>query len=84
MKGAKETKRRGAAKGHLPNQRFSPDHQHNWSSLDLYSASTTFMPILWNPPSCMFSYPSWPYFDPWMSYGSLYHGGLFRNHYAFE
>jgi hypothetical protein len=28
-------------------------------------------------PSGMFSYPSWPYFDPWMSHGSLYHTGLF-------
>jgi hypothetical protein len=84
MKGAKETKRRGATKGYLSNQRFARDHQHNWSPYDPYPASTTFMLILWNPPSGMFGYPSWPYFDPWMSYGSLYHGGLFPNHYAFE
>jgi hypothetical protein len=32
----------------------------------------------------MFSYPSWPYFDPLMSYGSLYHGGLFLNNYVLE
>jgi hypothetical protein len=84
MKGAKETKRRGATKGYLPNQRFARDHQHNWSPYDPYPASTTSMPILWNPPSCMFGYPSWSYFDPWMSYGSLYHGGMFPDHYTFE
>jgi hypothetical protein len=84
MKGAKETKRRGAAKGHLPNPRFAPDHQHNWSSYDPYSTSTTSMPMLWSPPSGMFGYPSWPYFDSLMSYGSLYHEGLFPNNYVFQ
>jgi hypothetical protein len=84
MKGAKEIKGRRAAKDHSPSQRFAPNHQNDWSSHNPDFTSTLFMHILWSPPSGMFSYPSWPYFDPLMSYGSLYHGGLFPNNYVFE
>jgi hypothetical protein len=84
IKGAKETKRRRATKDHLPSQRFASNHQNYWSSHNPYFTSTPSMPILWSPPSGMFGYPSWPYFDTLMSYGSLYHGGLFPNNYVFE
>jgi hypothetical protein len=84
MKGAKETKRRRATKAHLPSQRFAPNHQNYWSSHNQYFTSTPSMPILWSPPSDMFGYPSCPYFNPLVSYGSLYHGGFFPNNYVFE
>jgi hypothetical protein len=85
MKGAKETKGRRATKDHSPSQRFAPNHQKNyWSSHNPYFTSTPSMPIMWSPPLGMFGYPSWSYFDPLMSYESLYHGGLFPNNYVFE
>jgi hypothetical protein len=73
LKGAKET-----------SQWFAPNHQNYWSSHNPYFTSTPSLPMLWSPPSGMFGYPSWSYFDPLMSYGSLYHGGLFPNNYVFE
>jgi hypothetical protein len=84
MKGTKETKGRRPTKDHSQGQRFAPNHQNYWSSDNRYFTSTPSMPILWSPPSGMFSYPSWPYFDPLMSYKSLYHGGFFLNNYVFE
>jgi hypothetical protein len=84
IKDAKGTKRRKTTKDHSTSQRFTPNHQNYWSSHNPYFTSTPPMPMLWSPPSGMFGYPSWPYFDPLMSYESLYHGGLYPNNYVFE
>lgn len=84
VKSAKAPNKMKATRSLLPSQMSTPNHHNHWSANAPCSTSTLSLPKSWNPPSGMFGYPSWPNFDPWLFYGSLYHGGLFPNYYMFK
>jgi hypothetical protein len=66
-----------------PNQQFASNHQVLSPPHYLYSSPLSSMSMSLNPLSGMFCYPSWSYFNPWMSYESLCHGGILPNYYAY-
>ncbi len=67
-----------------PNQWFASNHQVLSLPHYLYSSPISpTMPISWNPFSGMYDYPSWPYFNSWVPYGSFYHGGILPNYYVY-
>uniref|UniRef100_A0A0E0D2N4 Uncharacterized protein n=1 Tax=Oryza meridionalis TaxID=40149 RepID=A0A0E0D2N4_9ORYZ len=73
----KARKEKGARR-RAPNQRSASNHQVIWPLHYLYSSPISPMPMSWNPFSGMYDYPSWPYYNSWISYESLYYGGCYH------
>ena len=81
--GAMQLKKNRRSKRRSSNIRFAPNHQNYWSVHHPFDLQMSCMPVSWNSSLSMFSYPLHSCFDPWMPYGSLYHGGLLPNCYAY-
>ena len=82
-KGAIQLKEKRRSKRRSSNMWFAPNHQNYWSVHHPFDLQISCMPVSWNSSLSMFSYPLHSYFDPWMPYGSLYHGGLLPNCYPY-
>ena len=78
-KGEMQLKKKRRSKRRSSNIRFAPNHQNYWSVHHPFDSQIPYTPISWNSSLDMYAYPSYSYFDPWMPYGSLYHGGLSPN-----
>ncbi|KAG2570878.1 hypothetical protein PVAP13_7KG186500 [Panicum virgatum] len=76
--GAMQLKKKRRSRRRSSNMRFAPNHQNYWS-VHPFDSQMPYMPMSWNSSLDMYAYPSYSYFDPWMPYGSLYHGGLSPN-----
>ncbi|KAG2578009.1 hypothetical protein PVAP13_6NG201400 [Panicum virgatum] len=76
---AQELKQRDMARREGPRD----DLQNYWSVHHPFDLPMSYMPMSWNSSYNMFGYPSCSNFDPRMTYGSLYHGGLSPNCYAY-
>ena len=83
VKGAMQLKEKRRSKGRSSNMRFAPNHQNYWSIHHPFDLQMPHMPMFWNSSLDVFGYPSYSYFDPWRPYGSLYHGWLLPNYYAY-
>ncbi|RCV22276.1 hypothetical protein SETIT_4G207900v2 [Setaria italica] len=77
LKGKKKSERQSS------NMRFVPNHQNYWSLHHPFALQMSYVPMSLNSFLDMFGYPSYSYFDPWMPHGSLYHGDLSPNYYAY-
>ena len=83
-KGATQLKEKRRSRRRSSSMRFAPNHQNYWSVHHPFDLQMPYTPMSWNSSLGMFSYPSHSYFNPWtMPYGSLYHGGLSPNYYAY-
>jgi len=82
-KGAMQLKEKRRSKGRSSNMRFAPNHQNYWSIHHPFNLQIPHMPMFWNSSLDVFGYPSYSYFDNRIPYGSLYHGGLLPNYYAY-
>ena len=83
VKGAMQLKEKRRSKGRSSNMRFAPNHQNYWSIHHPFNLQIPHMPMFWNSSLDVFGYPSYSYFDNRIPYGSLYHGGLLPNCYAY-
>ncbi|KAG2589388.1 hypothetical protein PVAP13_5NG237881 [Panicum virgatum] len=82
-KGATQLKEKRRSKRRSSNMRFAPNCQNYWLVHHPSDLQLSYTPIPWNSSYNMFGYPSYFNFDPRMPYGSLYHGGLLTNCYAY-
>ncbi|KAG2556977.1 hypothetical protein PVAP13_8NG162400 [Panicum virgatum] len=83
-KGSMQLKKKRKSKRRFSNMRFAPNHQNYWSvHHHPFDSQMPYTPMSWNSSLDMYGYPSYSYFDPWRPYGSLYHGGLLQNCYAY-
>jgi len=81
--GAMQFKKKRRSKRRSSNIRFAPNHQNYLSVHHPFDLPMSYTPMSWNSSYNMFGYPSCFNFDPRMPYGSLYHGGLSTNCYAY-
>ena len=75
-KGGMQLKKKRRSKRRSSNMRFTSNHQNYWSVHHPFDSQIPYTPISWNSSINMFGYPSHSYFDPRMTYGSFYNGGL--------
>ena len=83
IRGVAQLKEKRWSKIRSLKMRFSPNHRHYWLVHHPFDLQIPCMPMSWNSSLNAFGYPSYSYFDPQMPYGSLYHGGLSPNCYAY-
>ena len=83
IKGATQLKEKRRSKRRSSNMRFAPNCQNYWLVHHPSDLQVSYAPMSWNSSYNMFGYPSCFNFGPRMPYGSLYHGGLSPNCYAY-
>uniref|UniRef100_A0A0E0E2E5 Uncharacterized protein n=1 Tax=Oryza meridionalis TaxID=40149 RepID=A0A0E0E2E5_9ORYZ len=78
-----EAKKEKGVRRHAPNQRFASNRQVLSPPHYSYSSLMPPIPMSWNQFSGMYGYPSWFYSYPWISYESLYYGGMLPYSFAY-
>ncbi|KAF8712056.1 hypothetical protein HU200_028889 [Digitaria exilis] len=81
-KGATPLKEKSRSERQSSNTRFAPNHRNCWSLHHPFDFQMSYMPMSWNSSYGMHGYPSCCYFDPWLPYWTIYHGGFIEFSYT--